>query len=202
MEKKKGFVTIGYGKTDIQKFIAILLRYKVNFIADVRTKPYSRFNSEYNKEALKEELAKHNISYKWLGKLIGGRPDDDTVYDIDGVVDYEKQAKTEPFLNGLQELEELSVPNNVAIMCSEGDPLRCHRFLAISRQLAKRDYKVVHILDERNYIAQAELEAKLVKQHFGDVFQLDLFTNQEDTTSQSYIKQTKIHAYRRGRDGS
>ncbi|MDD2376425.1 MAG: DUF488 domain-containing protein [Clostridia bacterium] len=197
MEEKKGFVTIGYGKTDIQTFIRTLLRYKVNCIVDVRSSPYSKYSEHYNKEVFAAVLAKHNISYKWLGNSLGGRPKDDLVYDEKGIVDYEKLIKTELFLSGLKELEELSVTNNVAIMCSEQEPIRCHRFLAISRELAKREFRVVHIKDFNSYVKQTQLEDDLVQIHFGSNVQLDIFSKMNDAIAESYTKQNLICAYRR-----
>jgi len=197
MEEKKGFVTIGYGKTELQTFIRTLIRYKVDCIVDVRSTPYSKYCAPFNKDIFEIELAKYNISYKWMGNLLGGRPKDQSAYDENGIADYEKLAKTELFLGGLAVLERLSVTNNVAIMCSEQDPIKCHRFLAISRQLAKREFRIVHIKDLNSYVKQSQLEDELVRIHFGDNIQLDLFSNMDDALAQSYTKQNILCAYRR-----
>jgi len=197
LEEKKGFVTIGHGRLDLQVFIRTLLRYKVNCIVDVRSTPYSKYSSQYNKEVFSTALAKHDISYKWLGNSLGGRPNDDSVYDEKGIVDYEKLVKTEVFLSGLKELEEMSLKHNIAIMCSEQDPIKCHRFLAISRELARREYRVLHIKDFNIRAKQAQLEDDLVSIHFGSNVQLDLFSSMKDAIAESYTKQNQICGYRR-----
>lgn len=197
MKEKKGFVTIGYGKTDLPTFIRTLLRYKVNCIVDVRSSPFSKYSARYNKEVFAAELAKHDILYKWLGNALGGRPKDDSTYDENGIVDYVKLVKTELFLSGIKELEELSVVSNVAIMCSEQDPIKCHRFLAISRELARREFRVVHLIDFNSRVKQSDLEDKLVEIHFGSNVQLDLFSSMSDAIAKSYTKQNLICAYRR-----
>jgi len=197
LEEKKGFVTIGHGVTSLQAFIRILKSYKVNYIVDVRSSPYSKFCPDYNKNVFEIELAKNNISYKWLGDSLGGRPKDDSTYDENGIVDYEKLVKTLLFLSGIKELEVLSVINNVAIMCSEKDPIKCHRFLAISRELARREFRVVHIKDLNSIIKQSNLEDELVRIHFGENVQLDLFSSTDDAVAQSYTKQNIQCAYRR-----
>lgn len=197
MKEKKGFVTIGHGKTDIHLFIRALLRYKVNCIVDVRSSPYSRHNPSFNKEIFQKTLTDNNISYNWLGNLLGGRPEDSSVYDENGIVDYDKLVKTKPFLNGLEMLEKLSLDYNVAIMCSENDPMKCHRFLAISKELSRREFRVVHIKDIQSIIKQSDLEDALIKLHFGENIQLDLFSGTEDNLEQSYLKQSKLCAYRR-----
>lgn len=197
MKEKKGFVTIGHGRTDLRTFILTLLKYKVNCIVDVRSSPYSKYSPQFNREAFQPELAKHNISYKWFGKSLGGRPDDPSVYDNDGIVDYERLVRTKVFSDGLQQLEELSIPFNVAIMCSEHDAMKCHRFLAISRELSRRGYRVYHIVDLKQIVKQPEMEDKLMKIHFGENIQMDLFSSNDDTLEQSYNKQSKNCAYRR-----
>lgn len=197
MKEKKGFVTIGHGKTEMQTFIRTLLKYKVNCIVDVRSSPYSKYSPQYNREAFEAELSKHKISYKWFGKALGGRPEDLMTYDEEGIVDYEKLVKSKLFLDGLQQLEILSVANNIAIMCSEQDPIKCHRFLAISRELYARDYRIVHIMNFNCIVKQSDLEDKLIKIHFGENVQLDLFSDNEDNLSKSYSKQNKLCAYRR-----
>ncbi len=197
MKEKKGFVTIGHGNLERHIFIQALLGYKVDCIVDVRSSPYSRHNPSFNREILKRALLENNISYNWLGDLLGGRPEDLSVYDENGIVDYEKLVQTKPFLKGLETLEKLSLINNVAIMCSENDPMKCHRFLAISRELSRRGFRVVHIKDVRTIIKQAALEDALVKLHFGENIQIDLFDGMEDNLEKSYSKQNKLCAYRR-----
>ena len=197
MEEKKGFVTIGHGKTELQAFMRILKSYKVNYIVDVRSSPYSKYCPNFNKNVFEIELAKNDISYKWLGNALGGRPSDDSTYDENGIVDYVKLVKTQLFLSGIKELEELSVINNVAIMCSEQDPIKCHRFLAISRELARREFRVVHIKGFNSLIKQTNLEDELVKIHFGENVQLDLFSSTDDAVAESYTKQNILCGYRR-----
>lgn len=197
MEEKKSFLTIGHGKADLILFISILVKCKVNCVVDVRSSPYSKYSPQYNKEAFKAELTKYNISYKWLGESLGGRPKDLSTYDENGIVDYEKLVKSELFSKGLLQLEELSVTNNVAIMCSEHDPLKCHRFLAISRELARREYNLFHIKDYKKLVKQSKLEDDLIKIHFDKSVQLDLFSNTDDILRESYFKQNKLCGYRR-----
>ncbi len=202
MKEKKGFVTIGYGKRDMEQFIEILKRYKVNCIVDVRSSPYSKFSPDYNKGNLEVQFINNQISYKWLGHLIGGRSDDDLVFDKDGVIDYVKLVKTDPFVKGLALLEELILTSNVAIMCSEHNPLNCHRFLAISRELYKKQYIIAHITELNQYKSQANLEKDLKKLKFSDDFQLNMFNNEEDSLNLSYSMQNKKYGYKKKKEKS
>lgn len=197
MEKRKGFLTIGYGNKDINLFIQTLLKYRVNCVIDVRSSPYSNYHPNYKKESLKSTLERNNISYEWKGDCLGGRPDDLSVYDENGIVDYEKLVKTDLFISGIEYLERLSIEKNIVIMCSEEDALKCHRFLAISRELAKRKYRVVHINYGKSYVIQAEMEDKLIKACYGLATQISLFGNMEQLINDSYSKQNKKYGYRR-----
>jgi uncharacterized protein (DUF488 family) len=207
MNEKKGFVTIGYGDKDMKEFMQILNKYNVNYIVDVRSFPYSKYYPEYNKDVFEAQLIRKKISYKWLGHLLGGRPDESSAYDEDGTVDYVKLVKTKSFLKGLEQLEELILTNNVAVMCSEGDPIKCHRFLAISRELSKKEYIIAHIIKLDNYISQAKLQDNLVKLNFGECIQMTMLQDQgkqegqdkqEDYyLDQSYLLQNKKYGYKR-----
>ncbi len=54
----------------------ILIENGVTAIADVRSVPYSRYTSQFDREALHAELKEAGIAYSFLGKELGARPDD------------------------------------------------------------------------------------------------------------------------------
>jgi len=72
-----------------------------------------------------------------LPKELGGRPTEQSFYR-DGVADYEKMAKATDFGKGLARIVEGAKKHRIAIMCSEQDPLDCHRCLLVARALAER----------------------------------------------------------------
>ena len=55
--------TIGHSTHPIDEFIHILQAYGIEMIVDVRTIPKSRYNPQFNQDALREELQKHGIDY-------------------------------------------------------------------------------------------------------------------------------------------
>jgi len=61
------------------------------------------------------------IAYAFLGKELGGRPSDPSLY-CNGVADYEKMATTESFKNGLKRVVEEARKHHIALMCAE--PIR------------------------------------------------------------------------------
>lgn len=48
-------------------------------------------------------------------------------------------------------------------MCSERDPLDCHRCLLVSRALAQRGIRVSHILDNGRVVDHTEIEDRLLE---------------------------------------
>lgn len=192
--RKKGFMTIGYGNMSINEFINRLIENRVNCIVDVRTRPYSQFNVSYNKEELRSRLKQHNISYFWYGNKLGGRYDKIALCNNQGVVDYDKVKNTDKFKEGLKELLELCDMYNVCVMCSEKEPMRCHRFLLISREL--KEYNIYHIMPEGNLIKNSDLE-KILCEMYGDLNQISLFEeeNFETTEEKAYKRQSLKTAY-------
>ncbi|HZI24108.1 MAG TPA: hypothetical protein VFD46_03485, partial [Chryseolinea sp.] len=49
----------------------------------------------------------------------------------------------------------------IALMCSEAEPLSCHRFVMIS--VALQDFQVRHILKDKSIVSQRELESRLME---------------------------------------
>lgn len=146
MDQKQPVYTIGYGAREIETFIAVLRRYRIAYLIDVRSKPYSRFKPDFSRDRLEEHLRRSDIRYVYMGDSLGGLPDDPTCYDGEGKVIYE-QVATRPFY--LAGIERLVVAQSqglaVSLMCSEGKPQNCHRSKLIGRTLAARGIDVSHI---------------------------------------------------------
>jgi uncharacterized protein (DUF488 family) len=53
--------TIGHSTHSIETFVDLLKSHEVSAVADVRSRPYSRMNPQFNREALKEVLRKAHI---------------------------------------------------------------------------------------------------------------------------------------------
>lgn len=145
--------TIGHSTHPIDEFIHILLNYGIERIVDVRTIPKSRYNPQFNQDALQEKLQKHEIEYIHLAGLGGLRHSTKDSINMAwknasfrGFADY---MQTPEFTKGLEELIELAKEKRVAIMCAEAVPWRCHRSL-IGDALLVRDIKVEDILSEKS----------------------------------------------------
>jgi uncharacterized protein (DUF488 family) len=145
--------TIGHSTRSIEDFIGLLHNHAVEMIADVRTVPRSRFNPQFNRDALPASLAGAGIGYQHLLELGGLRRT--TVASENrgwrnasfrGFADY---MLTDQFQNALQDLLTIAQRRPTAIMCAEVVPWRCHRSL-IADALLVHGHEVVHIIGARN----------------------------------------------------
>jgi hypothetical protein len=98
----------------------------------------------------------------FLGKELGGRPSERRFY-CEGVADYEKMAQARDFSRGLDRVIKGAKKYRIALMCSERDPLDCHRCLLVSRALAKRGVRVSHILEDGRVTSHTEIEESLLE---------------------------------------
>jgi uncharacterized protein (DUF488 family) len=138
--------SIGHSNADIHAFIALLRRYEIGALVDTRSQPYSRYNQHFSRENLKLCLEEIGIEYFYLGKEIGGRPENPAFYFQNGKVDYDLVAESPLYLAGIERLLGLSSGRRVAFMCAEADYKSCHRYWLITRTLTQRGIEVRHIL--------------------------------------------------------
>ena len=183
--------TIGHSTLSLDGFVSALTAHGVNAVADVRSAPFSRFNPTFNRDSLKLELRARGIHYVCLGKELGGRPTDPACYE-NGRASYSRMAKTELFMAGVDRVIQGSITHRIALMCSEGDPLTCHRTLLIARALAERGLAVVHIERNGQSASHADIEARLIR-----VVGLSesLLRSREEVLTEAYDIQTKRVAY-------
>ena len=153
--------TIGYGSRSIEQFVAVLQRYEIEYLVDVRSTPYSRYQPEFSKRELEEELQQNSIRYLHMGDTLGGHPDDENCY-VNGIVDYELVKATQFYADGINRLQTaFTQQQRVALMCSEGKPEECHRSKLIGATLAKAEIPVVHIDENDALQSQPEIINRL-----------------------------------------
>jgi uncharacterized protein (DUF488 family) len=136
--------TIGHSTHPQERFIALLLQHGITALCDVRSKPYSRVNPQFNREDLKKALLEHGITYVFLGKELGARSEDDACY-ANGRVQYDRLAHTKLFRLGLDRVRNGMKEYRIALMCAEKEPLECHRTILVARHLAALGLNVEHI---------------------------------------------------------
>jgi len=184
--------TIGYSTHSLDAFVALLRQHGVTALADVRSAPYSRFNPQFNKEALKSSLKAHGIKYVFLGRELGARSDDRSCYE-NGRVQYARLAQTDLFLSGIERVVRGADDYRVALMCAEKEPLECHRTLLVARALAERGVVVEHILGDGRLESHEATMERLI-----DVVGLphqDLFRSRDELIAEALVLQEGRVAY-------
>ncbi|HVU57410.1 MAG TPA: DUF488 domain-containing protein [Puia sp.] len=122
--------SIGHGTRPIHELLALLKKYDIAWLADVRTIPYSKFNPQYNRESLHRSLKNDNIQYVYLGDSLGGRP----------------PAPPDIFQKGIERLQQAYKQElKLTLLCSERSPEKCHRSKLIGQALQDIDISVQHI---------------------------------------------------------
>jgi uncharacterized protein (DUF488 family) len=154
-------LTIGHSTNSYGDFLSRLRGAQVTAVADVRSLPFSRHFPHFNQKTLEAELKLDKIAYVFLGEELGGRPKDAHFFN-DGVADYEKMAQSQSFVRGLERVLEGARKFKIALMCSEHDPLDCHRCLLVGRALATKDISVKHIIGNGSVIENSEVEKRLL----------------------------------------
>ncbi|MDH5668930.1 MAG: DUF488 domain-containing protein [Nitrospira sp.] len=143
--------TIGHSTKPIEDFVALLHAHGIRQLVDVRTIPRSRYNPQFNTEALANSLSEAGIGYRHAGELGGLRkPKNDSIntgWRNDSFRGYADYMQTDAFGKALNTLTTDSREQRTVIMCAEAVPWRCHRSL-IADALVNRDWEVRHIMSE------------------------------------------------------
>lgn len=185
--------TVGHSTQELESFLELLRRHKIDAIADVRSGPYSQRFPWFNREQLKEALERAGIKYVFLGEELGARRDEPCCY-IGNRADYELIAQSDLFKNGLERIRQGLESMRVSLMCAEKDPLDCHRTLLVARH-AQKFTEVDHIHIDGSIETHSELEARMLsKIGMGDE---DLFLSHEDQLAIAYKRRGEEIAYKR-----
>ncbi|MCO7231365.1 MULTISPECIES: DUF488 family protein [unclassified Cobetia] len=163
--------SIGHGSRSINEFLKLIVKYKIQYVVDVRTKPGSKYHPQFNMESLRSSLKAEGVGYVFMGDTLGGLPKDDQCYTKLGYVDYTILANKIFFRNGLSRLVSANDQKiNIACMCSELDPCDCHRSKLIGSELYHIGLEMNHIDARGELIAQAKVMNDIVNKNGNDLF--------------------------------
>jgi uncharacterized protein (DUF488 family) len=151
--------TIGHSNHPLELFCGLLAKHDIQTIVDVRSSPYSRYASQFNREPLAAALEGRGIHYLFLGDQIGGRVEDERLLDDEGRVFYGRLAESKAFGRGIERLVAVLEHSRAAILCGEENPANCHRRLLIGRVLGDRGVEIVHLRGDGRAETEAELAA-------------------------------------------
>jgi uncharacterized protein (DUF488 family) len=175
--------TIGHSTHTLERFISLLSLHGITAVCDVRSKPGSRANPQFNRENLKQALRTYGIVYVFLGKELGARSEDPSCYEH-GKVRYDRLAQTSLFRQGLERVQEGMKKYRVALMCAEKEPLECHRTILVARHLAALRVDVQHILADGKLESHADVLNRLVRMF--NLPEHDMFRSDEDVLADAY----------------
>ena len=126
-------LTVGHSTRGLQEFIDLLKAHSVASLMDVRTVPRSRHNPQFNRDTLPAALEVAGIRYAHVAGLGGFRHTHPGSANrgwrnvsFRGFADY---MQTVEFAENLAALIEQATREQVALMCAEAVPWRCHRSL-------------------------------------------------------------------------
>lgn len=174
----KVIYTIGHSTHELDNFLNLLVENSISCIIDVRSTPFSSRVPHFNKDDLRQYLEKNGIVYLHFPKAFGARQKDPKLLDATGRVDFEKVRQTGSFREGIDKLHYCIEQNyKVSLMCTEANPLDCHRFSMISYQLVKEGFLVNHILKDGIVIDNSELERRLLAKYSQIISNESLFGN-------------------------
>ena len=183
--------TIGHSTHTVDYFIDLLKKHSITAVCDVRSHPYSKYNPQFNREVLKEELKRNNIAYVFLGKELGARSENPNCY-IDGRVQYNYLVDEPSFQQGIIRLKKGMKQYSIALMCAEKDPITCHRTILVCREMRSHTKQIKHILANGEIETNLEAEERLLTT-LGIV--PDMFKNKNECIEEAYDKQGQKIAY-------
>jgi uncharacterized protein (DUF488 family) len=156
-------LTVGHSRHDWPYFLRLLQEAGVTAVADVRSQPHSQWCPQFNRPELERSLRQQQLAYVFLGAELGGRPSDSDLYDEEGRVQYESVRATPEFKRGLERVLEAREHYNVALLCSEEDPLDCHRGLMIAPALVERGQAPQHLRGNGVIESMRQFEDQLLR---------------------------------------
>lgn len=156
--------TIGYSGLDIAGFVRFLKANGVDVVCDVRSTPYSHYKPDFSRRNFKSYLNSQSIKYIFMGNTLGARPKDRSCY-VNGQATYDRIASSEFFKEGLDRVRHGVNQLNLALVCSERDPIECHRAVLVCRNLPELRPVISHIHTDGGVETHEQFEERLVNFH-------------------------------------
>jgi len=154
---EKTIWTVGHSNHPLEKFLDLLVQQRIAVLVDVRSSPYCRYATHFNKEAIAASLPARAIKYLFLGDLLGGRAEGEQFHDEQGRVLYDRVAQSAGFRQGIERLLRGLERHRVVLMCGEEDPTDCHRRVLVGRVLREGGVRVLHIRGDGRLQSEEEV---------------------------------------------
>lgn len=166
---------IGHSNYPYDKLIEMIKKYGINCVVDIRETPYSKYNTQYNRESLRENLKSSGFTYVYMGHEFGAKRQTKESYNDDGYADFEKVIKEELFLKGIERITKgLQMGYKIVLLGAMQEPIRCHRSIMLGKYLNEKGFDVKYIMHEGNIVNQDYIEENLLNKYFSDRNQLSI----------------------------
>ena len=149
----------------------------------------------HSNQTFEDLLGMLHIHYLHFGNEFGARRTD--ALDADNKVDFEKAVLTPAFQEGVKRLMDgMHKGYRISLMCSEANPLECHRFAMVSRYFFEHGVDVQHIVHDEHgdvtTIPHQTLQDEMVKEYvrkkkIPQIQPPDMFGENECTKEQQIV---------------
>ncbi|MFR7994510.1 MAG: DUF488 family protein [Clostridium sp.] len=182
--------TIGHSNYTMERLIDMLEYYNINCVVDIRGTPYSKYNIQFDKEAIRYTLTNAGFVYIYMGKELAAKRIRKNSYNNEGYSNFEEVIKEEEFKIGVERLKNgCEKGYKIILLGAMQDPIRCHRSILVGRELVKNDFDVKHILDDYSIVTQDDIEEMLLNKYFSNRNQITI----EDLTGNSLNNEEMIN---------
>ncbi|MBU4276407.1 MAG: DUF488 domain-containing protein [Proteobacteria bacterium] len=187
--------TIGHSNHNEDVFIKILKHHHIDIVVDVRSTPFSRHNPQFNYDPLRNMLSQYKIQYAFMGNELGARRKERECYK-NNQVDFNYVPFLPLFQAGIDRILKGLNKFRIALMCSEKEPLDCHRTILISRNIKWQNITINHILGDGSLEPNQLTEKRLLDRLNIQPLLFDIKYDTKDLLEKAYDLRSHEIAYR------
>lgn len=195
--------TIGHSNYSMERLIDMLKHFNIDCVVDIRGTPYSKYNVQFDKEAIRYSLKKAGFLYIYMGEELAAKRKTKESYNKEGYADFKKIINEDSFKTGIERLKNgLKKGYKIALLGAMQDPIRCHRAILLGKFLEENGIKVNHILDDYSIASQKDIENNLLDKYFKTRNQITIDfllgngLNEDEMIKESYKLANKDIGYR------
>lgn len=139
--------TAGYGNRGFGAFIALMQRFSVTHLVDIRSVPQSSYWEDFRRERLQLIVPPTGLKYVYMGDTLGGVQDSPVLCKDPGAVDHAPLLESEELKKGIDAvLKAATHPDRViCMMCGCMRPHQCHRNRLLGEAFLRRGIELQHI---------------------------------------------------------
>ncbi len=137
--------TIGHAGRSFPELERLLIAHGVRTIIDIRSEPHAAESPDFDRDNLAGLARVAGLGYRWMGDQLGAaaaaasdRPGSGHAGDV----------LPPDVAAALDQVLQLAAGGEVALLCTEPEPERCHRSSLLGRALVARGDTVLHILPD------------------------------------------------------